>query len=237
MTPKNTILARDVMGAKVKKQPSHWYRHFIYRKESWRTTWKLRLLVLLIVTVLVVVGRPYWTKLVADSLVCHQETPQSDALLLENFDPDYLVFEKAEWLKQTGVASRVFVPSSVNEAGVSSSVEKGTVELLARIAGLRDYQTIPMRLVEPISLNAATQIRDALVRERIRSVVVVAPGFRSRRSALVYRTVLEPAGIRVGCYPVFGVTDPANWTRTWHGIQNVLEHFTKLQYYRLWVLR
>jgi hypothetical protein len=27
-----------------------------------------------------------------------------------------------------------------------------------------------------------------------------------------------------------------NWTQTWHGIQDVVEQWLKLQYYRLWVL-
>ena len=96
---------------------------------------------------------------------------------------------------------------------------------------------IPIDAVEPISLNAANQIRDALLKENIKSVVVVSPAFRSRRSMLVYDAVLTPAGIRAGCAPVHGLRSPENWTDTWHGIQGVVEQFGKLQYYRFWVLR
>jgi hypothetical protein len=218
------------------KQKSAWYRHFFYRKESWRTTWKLRLILLVLVLVAVVGGRQFWERQIGESLVCDQQTPHSDALLLENFDTDYHIFERAEFLKRTGIAPRVFVPASAYDSGEFSSVERGTVELFTRIAGLKEYEQIPIRLIEPISLNAANQIREVLAKEHIQSVIVISPGFRSRRSALVYGTVLNPIGIRVSCDPVFGGVTPANWTDSWHGIQDVLEHFIKLQYYRFWVL-
>jgi hypothetical protein len=84
-------------------------------------------------------------------------------------------------------------------------------------------------------LNAAREIRSFLKRQDIHSVTVVSPAFRSRRSQLVYDRVFRPAGIAVGCVPVFG-TSPQNWTQTWHGIQDFLEQFVKLAYYRLYVL-
>ena len=66
--------------------------------------------------------------------------------------------------------------------------------------------------------------------------MLVTPGMRSRRSDLVYRSVLAPAGISVLCVPVFGRSTPDNWWHTWHGIQEVLEQSGKLQYYRFYVL-
>lgn len=175
---------------------------------------------------------------IANSLVCQEQLPPSDALLLENFDPDYLVFERARQLEHAGIAPRAFVPTNADEeGGPPNNVAAGTVELMARISRLDSFEILPIRIEEPISLHAANQIRDVLVRNHINSVIVVAPGFRSRRSALIYNTVLSKAGIRVGCAPVWGVTTPKNWTHTWHGIQNVIEHFGKLQYYRIWVLR
>src|SRR5262249_33883626 len=82
----------------------------------------------------------------------------------------------------------------------------------------------------------AYQIRDFLTTEHLRSVIVVTPGFRSKRSALVYHAVLDPVGIKVHCVPVFGQMTPAKWAKTWHGIQGVTEQFLKLQYYRFYVL-
>jgi hypothetical protein len=214
-----------------------WHHHFFYRKESWKTTWKLKLSVLVLIVLGLVLVRTFLSTRLVQSLVCAEGSPHSDALLLENFDPDYLVFERAETLRRSGVASRVFVPAAIGPHGEGASVHKGFVDVMARIARLPNVEVIPINEVEPISLNAAKQIRDFLLRERIKSVVVVSPGFRSRRSELVYGAVLLPAGIEVGCVPVFGAGAPGNWTETWHGIQAVTEQFAKLQYYRFFVLR
>ena len=95
---------------------------------------------------------------------------------------------------------------------------------------------MPIRTIEPISLNAALQIRDFLTTAQLRSVIVLTPGFRSQRSLLVYQAVLAPAGIKVYCVPVFGEKSAKNWMKTWHGIQDVTEQWLKLQYYRFYVL-
>jgi hypothetical protein len=95
---------------------------------------------------------------------------------------------------------------------------------------------IPIREVEPISLNAAYDIRDFLAKEHITSVAIVTPGCRSRRSALIYQRVLGDAGISPSCVPVFDQRTAENWTDTWHGVQDVTEQFLKLQYYRFYVL-
>jgi uncharacterized SAM-binding protein YcdF (DUF218 family) len=214
-----------------------WHRHLFYRKESWKTTWKLKLSVAALVVVGVAGSRVFLAERLAQSLVCVENSPPSDALLLENFDPVYLVFERAQALREAGIASRVFVPVIIEDADIRNSVGKGFVEVMSRIARLPETDIIPVHQEEPISLNAAQQIKDFLLKKHIKSIVVVAPAYRSRRSELVYGAVLRPAGIAVGCVPVFGTTEVGNWTQTWHGIQEVAEQFAKLQYYRLYVLR
>ena len=89
---------------------------------------------------------------------------------------------------------------------------------------------------EPISLNAALQIRDHLRRRNVRSLVVVTSAFRSRRSELIYRAVLGGGGPTVHCDPVFITATPEDWARQWHSIQEVTEEFLKLQYYRFYVI-
>ena len=44
------------------------------------------------------------------SLVCDASLAPSDAILVENFDPDYLLFERARQLRRAGLAARVLVP-------------------------------------------------------------------------------------------------------------------------------
>jgi len=214
-----------------------WYRHFFYRRECVRTTWKFRALLALPLVLLFLTTR-LWTTAIGNSLVCEERLDQSEALLLENFDPDYLVFERATALRRSNVAHRILVPVVADgraRDGVNA-ISQGAAELMARVAHLPAIELIPIVEREPISLNAARQLLAALQQRNVRSMTVVAPGFRSARSRLVYSSVLAPAGIEVRCSPVFGRKSPRNWTDTWHGIQEVSLQFLKLQYYRFWVL-
>ena len=216
---------------------STWQRQFFYAKTSVRTTWKLRLLLAFFVVLAVWIAEPWWRRVVGESLVCTQYAAPSDALLIENFDPYYLLFERAEALTRAGIARRVFVHLRVSsDPGVPNAVSRGFVDVMATQARLGAWDVIPISHTEPISLNAARQIRDRLTQEAVKSVVVVSPGFRSRRSALVYGAVLGNAGIDVRCEPVFGDVTPDRWAQTWHGIQEVAQEFLKLQYYRVYVM-
>ena len=201
-----------------------------------RTAWKVSLATVIVIIVAALTSR-FWTAEMARGLICAEEIAPSDALLVDNFDPNYLVFERAAALEKARVAPTTLVPvEASSDANVANPVSSGIAEVMIRQARLRAWRMIPIRQSEPISLNTALQIRTHLVAERITSVVVVVPGFRSRRSSLVYRATLGTAGVVVHCVPVFGRTSPENWIRTWHGIQEVVEEFLKLQYYRLYVL-
>jgi hypothetical protein len=181
-------------------------------------------------------SRPWWARAIGNSLVCSESVASSDALLIENFDPEYEVFQRAADLYRAGIASRVVVPVLAESEGAERKVATGTAELLASVAHLPSMELLPLEIREPITLNAAKQVREFLTRGRVTSITVVAPGFRSRRSMLVYKTILAPAGIAVRCVPVVGRTTPDNWTATWHGVQDVALQFLKLQYYRFFVI-
>ena len=216
---------------------SRWTRHFFYRAEHTRTTWKFRLGFLALVIAVLWLTRGWWTVAIARSLVCDANRAPSDAILVENFDPDYQVFERARDLRRAGLAPRVLVPIQTDPgASTPNAVAIGTAEVMARIARLGTIDIVPIRLVEPFSLNAAHDVLRFLEREHIRSVIVVTPLFRSRRSALVYSAMLGRAGVIVRCEPVEGTQDVNTWTLSSHAMQNVMEQWLKLQYYRLYVL-
>jgi hypothetical protein len=219
------------------RQASKWQHHFFYRKESIKTTWKFRLMLLLLGILLVFVTRGFWMLRIGQSLVCAEEMRPSDIILVENFDVDYLAFERAAALHKAGLAARVLVPTQASRDSESANpVSQVIAELMARVARLQNPTILPVRIIEPISLNVAYQVRDFLTKEHLRSIIVVTDGFRSQRSALVYHAVLDPVGIHVSCIPVFGQRTPKNWTETWHGIQEGIEQFLKLQYYQFYVL-
>lgn len=215
-----------------------WLSLFVRRRESLRTTWTFRILAFVLLVAAIAGTRGWWERAVAGSLTCREDLAQSDALLLENFDPDYLVFERASALLRDGVTRRVFVPvpkGRTDDPEAPNRISAGLAELMAQVAHLPAFELIPVVEREPITLNVAQQVRERLTRAGVRTVTVVSPGFRSRRSVMIYATAFAPA-ITVRCVPVFGLNTPANWTRRWHGIQEVGLQFLKLQYYRFWVL-
>jgi hypothetical protein len=216
---------------------SRWKSLFVYRAECTKTTWLLRLGVLACLISGIWLGRPWWAAAIARSLVCESTLAPSDAILIENFDPNYLLFERARELRRAGLAGRVFVPVQV-DPGTSSpnDVALGTVDVMARISRIGAIDVIPARQAEPITLSVVRDVQSRFARERIRSVIVVTPLFRSRRSELIYAATLGKAGITVRCSPVQGSRGVGTWTQTWHGVQEVTEQWLKLQYYRAWVL-
>jgi hypothetical protein len=179
----------------------------------------------------------WWTAALARGLVCESNLAPSDAILVENFDADYFVFERASRLRRAGFASRVIVPIPTDRrTSGPNDVALGVAQVMARVSHLGPFDIVLTNAVEPISLNVARDVLRFVEQERIRSVLVVAPLFRSRRSALVYASALRDAGVVVTCQPAKGLYDHGSWTRSWHGIENVATQWIKLQYYRLYVL-
>src|SRR5215471_3011597 len=114
-----------------------WYQHFFQRKVVLKTTWKLRLALPMLVLLLGSVTHGFWTLRIGQSLVCPDEVIPSDAILVENFDPDYLVFKRAAALHSAGVAARVLVPTEAEgEPARPSPVSQGVAEVMARVARL-----------------------------------------------------------------------------------------------------
>ena len=216
---------------------SSWTQHLVYRTECTRTTWKLRIGFFAFVFVTLWLTRAWWTVGIARSLACEANRAPSDAILVESFDSSYLVLERAKQLRQAGLATRVLVQTWTDgDSQEPSEVALARMQVMARIARIGEIEIVPTRQVEPIMLNAIRDMQQFLKREHIRSVIVVTPLFRSRRSALVYEATFGRAGITVRCEPVQGAMGVSNWTRNWHGIQDVMEQWLKLQYYRLYVL-
>jgi hypothetical protein len=179
-----------------------------------------------------------WVPGIGRGLMCNEQASASDAILIENFDPDYLLFERAAAIQKAGLASQVLVPGeAASDPDVPNPVSIGFVEVMARTAHLRHVTFIPVREREPITFGVARQVRSFLLKHGIRSVILISPGFRSRRSFLVNNSVLRDAAVTVNCVPVFSqAATPATWTHSWHGLQVVFEQFAKLQYYRFYVL-
>jgi hypothetical protein len=216
---------------------TRWTRHFFYRTEQTRTTWKFRAGFPALVLLAVLLTRGWWTVAVARSLVCEANDAPSDAILVENFDPNYSVFERAGQLRRAGLGARVLLPIEIDSrTSKPDAVALGLAEVMAKAARLGPMEVVPIRVVEPVSLNAGYDVLRFIEPQHIHSIIVVSPLFRSRRSALVYGAILGRAGTLVRCEPVPGISEANSWTRSWHGMQTVSEQWLKLQYYRWYVL-
>jgi phenylpyruvate tautomerase PptA (4-oxalocrotonate tautomerase family) len=185
-----------------------------------------------------VATRDYWSLQIGNSLVHPGHVQASDVLLVENLNIEYLLFERAERLRRQGMGRRIVVPVEVRrETDEPEALARRITELICEMARIQDAELVPVVIEEPISIGVARQLAEKFRAEGVESVIVVTSGFRSRRTYLIYDSVMSPLGIRVYCSPVFGVRDgPDKWTETWHGIQKVIEQFVKLQYYRWAVL-
>jgi hypothetical protein len=217
---------------------SRWARYFVTRREVTKTTWAFKATAIVALVLLFFLTEPVWARAVGESLVCTQggHVERTDAILIDDFDRDYLLFERARHFQEAGLSSTVIAPVNLVADGSVSPVSEAMVDVLARLARVKHLRMVPVTIVEPISLNAAFDIRHFVEQNGIKSLMVVTPAFRSGRSMMIYRAVLEPVGVSAHCAPVFDGRTPANWTRTWHGIQDVALQFVKLQYYRFYVL-
>src|SRR5262245_50748221 len=69
---------------------------------------------LAVAAILLIVGivatREQWLRALGNSLVCQASIGPSDAILIENVETNYLLFERAQRLEAQGVSSLVLVP-------------------------------------------------------------------------------------------------------------------------------
>src|SRR5262245_21551465 len=156
---------------------SKWQRHFFSKKEWIKPVWKLRLALLLLVILimsvtLISVTREFWSRRVAQSLICTEQIGHSDLIIVDNLAPEYLLFERAAALHKAGLAARVLIPVQVSYASErANAVSIRIAELMAQVAQLQAPEIMPIRVMEPISLNAAYEIRDFLTKEHLRTVI------------------------------------------------------------------
>jgi len=133
----------------------------IYRSEHLSTTWKLRLGVMTILAINLWVSHGWGAVAVAESLVCDRSVVPSDAILGATFRSR--LGRKARNLRTSGIAERVLVPLATDRPQ-PATVALGVADLMARLSRLGALEIVPVGEVEPISLNAARDIRDFMAR-------------------------------------------------------------------------
>lgn len=181
--------------------------------------------------------RTRWLPALAGTLICDASAGKADAIVIDNVEPNHLLFQRARELQEQGLAATVLVPiPSMLADGSPSTVQIGFMEVMCGVARVSACTPFPVHAEEPISLGIAQEVSRELQARGVRSILLVTGELRSKRTDAAYRQVLAPLAIRVDCQPVAGSHTTANWYRTTHGIQDVVLQLGKLWYYRLAVL-
>ncbi len=103
------------------------------------------------------------------------------------------------------------VQSSKKEESKPNTVSKRVAEVMSQLTHLQDPEIVPVRENELISYNVAVQIGEKLEKEGIKAIILVSPGFRSKRDFIIYNKVLSKMGVKISCIPIFGSRTPENW--------------------------
>ncbi len=216
---------------------SGWRQLVVRPRRGWRTTWKLRGAVVVLLAVVLIPTRGFWLRRLGERLVRDDAPVRSDRIVIENYNQQYLVFEAASRLLRGGYSDHVLVPAAMlRDTGQASDVALGFVEVMTRAARIDDAEILAVRHAEPITLTVARQVAEALQQRGVRSVIVVSARYRSRRTYEVYRRVLAPYGITLTCVAAGSPGPAGDWWKTTHGIQWVIVESYKLLYYQLVVL-
>ena len=82
------------------------------------TRLKLRFLFVLALGLLLLLTRPFWVRGIAESLICAADDPASaEAVLVENFDIEYPLFEEAARMQRRKPA-RILVPVPASPSSI-----------------------------------------------------------------------------------------------------------------------
>jgi len=83
-------------------EQGRWISWFFRRKEVWKTTWKARLLIIVLIGAGFFLAKGIVFRGIGESLVCEAPVESADVAILMNFDTNYLLFEETEKLVRAG---------------------------------------------------------------------------------------------------------------------------------------
>ena len=99
--------------------------------------------------------------------------------------------------------------------------------------GLKETESkvivVPIR--HPVTLKEAEVVLKDLSKENIKSVILLSPGFHTRRSYLVYQHVGIPLQIKIFPFASFTEYQLNNWWVQEHGVRDFTVELLKLGYY------
>jgi hypothetical protein len=162
---------------------------------------------------------------------------------------DVAVLEGAELIKEkpvkigmgllsSGMVSHLVVVVQQKSGEEQSFALSNYTRLLTKnLEGLglkRDvFRVIEVPTNHPVTLTEAKIVLSDLSKSGVRSVILVAKDFHTRRSLWAYRQVGKPLGIEITPHPYFINYQNENWWQKARGIQNFMDESLKFLYYIL----
>ncbi len=168
----------------------------------------------------------------------NQLTDIADVVILEGTQfVDRSVVAKGIGLLSSGKARRMVIvlhrispddrPFAFHD-DYSSSVRMELERLGMKETAFTVIET-PVR--NPITLTSAQSVLKTLVRDGVKTALLVSPGFHLRRSYLVYRHLCTPLNISVEPVACFDEYEPDNWWHEGNGVRDFAAELAKLMYY------
>jgi uncharacterized SAM-binding protein YcdF (DUF218 family) len=164
-------------------------------------------------------------------------------------DGDVVIVEGTELTKQkavemgmrmlsSGRANRLVVVdygSAIEQA--SDRGENRTLSLARKLEGLGlradRIQLIEVPMDHPVTLGEAQFVASVLSKSGVRSAILLADGFHTRRSYWAYKEVGSSVGIEIIPCPYFVSYRKENWWRKKEGVRAFAREFAKFVYYVL----
>lgn len=161
---------------------------------------------------------------------------------------DAVIIEGAELLKKGAVADarrlmseehieRLILvshkyPETRMSYAVSGRYDRLVGEELEKAGlGKGQYILVSLPVAHPVTLIEARAVMDILQKESIRSAVLVAEGFHTRRSYLLYRNIGRAKGIHVMPWSSSASYPLTNWWHNADAVYDFTAQLVKLAYY------
>ena len=163
----------------------------------------------------------------------------ADIVVLEGVDQiERDLVAKAAGMVSSGKARRMAVVlNRVPEDNPSVEIEAPLSVVQKALGGLglddTSCRIIVTSFRHPVTLTSAKEVMEVLAGEGVRKVILVSPGFHTRRSYLVYQSLGETLHIRIYPHASFDGHNHGldKWWTQWHGVHDFVEQSIKLVYY------
>jgi hypothetical protein len=160
---------------------------------------------------------------------------------------DVVILEGAEFIRERPVHDAMELLSSGTANRMVIVIKKGptnerpfaslnytrfiTNNLVALGLHENQFQVITVPVNHPVTLTEAKIVLANLSLSNVRSVILMAEGFHSRRSFWAYKQVGTPLGIKIISSPYFVKYPRKTWWRTVDGCYEFISESLKLFYY------